>query len=348
MKKIIFLIACILGFLTLLKAQYPEARADIQIFSDSIYLNIYMDSHDSLQIGCDSFMIFTGNSDFFSNAANIYLPLEKHLDSLGSIESASVKFPMNLGGNILTKAYVGSYIFTARFILDSNNKITYSNLSYPEVETTVLISYMTNGKTMVRNENYFKINMSPDNQVFTIESNFVDSAGNIFQAPIEQNSSGYLHFTDGSTFTIGGFESFTYDSINHSGIGKQIVQNNFYIQGKSIDYMVLGEVRHSTFYCGGMDSSKVFKFGILTKIEDEQTNKMIKIFPNPAKDFIVILLNENSKIEEVSIFDITGKIISKDNLVDAQINIEQLEQGIYFLRVIEKDGHILIGKFVKE
>jgi alpha-tubulin suppressor-like RCC1 family protein len=56
------------------------------------------------------------------------------------------------------------------------------------------------------------------------------------------------------------------------------------------------------------------------------------IFPNPASTILFITTNESISIDEISIYDGFGKEIIKKNNCNNTINIEQLKNGIYFIR----------------
>ncbi len=68
------------------------------------------------------------------------------------------------------------------------------------------------------------------------------------------------------------------------------------------------------------------------------------IFPNPASDYVTIRTKDNS---DVSIFDCYGKkvifIESTDNL-EQRININNLSQGIYFVKIGNKIEKLLIER----
>ncbi|TFH26749.1 MAG: T9SS type A sorting domain-containing protein [Bacteroidia bacterium] len=74
----------------------------------------------------------------------------------------------------------------------------------------------------------------------------------------------------------------------------------------------------------------------------EQSEKEIKVFPNPSDGRFQLTL-EHDGTEKVSakVFDITGKqikdisedLVREDTSVTAQVNLESPKSGIYFLRV---------------
>jgi len=74
----------------------------------------------------------------------------------------------------------------------------------------------------------------------------------------------------------------------------------------------------------------------------EQSEKEIKVFPNPSDGRFQLSLDYNGT-EKVTarVYDITGKqvkdisedLVKEDTSVTAQVNLESPKSGIYFLRV---------------
>lgn len=73
-------------------------------------------------------------------------------------------------------------------------------------------------------------------------------------------------------------------------------------------------------------------------------NPLIKIYPNPAKD--MILIDGFSANAVVSLYDVTGKLLFTQVLNQKQLDISFLKNGIYLLRITEKKGFTL-KKLVK-
>lgn len=67
-------------------------------------------------------------------------------------------------------------------------------------------------------------------------------------------------------------------------------------------------------------------------------------FPNPATD-IIHFTNSPIKIE---VMDVAGRSISFSKIDVTSIDISTLSSGVYFLKMINKDNTIAIGKFVKQ
>jgi len=78
----------------------------------------------------------------------------------------------------------------------------------------------------------------------------------------------------------------------------------------------------------------------------EAENVEVKIYPNPAKDKLIIDTNELT-IKKLEILNLLGKKINSQWFNDKSINVLALPQGLYFLK-LETDKGIITKKFVKE
>ena len=89
---------------------------------------------------------------------------------------------------------------------------------------------------------------------------------------------------------------------------------------------------------------------IHTGISELETDKNgLKIYPNPANDYISISLLQYHKNAKLSIYDALGKeVYRNDNMyLDDNIDVRKLSSGIYLIKVSSTDGD-LTGRFVKE
>lgn len=76
---------------------------------------------------------------------------------------------------------------------------------------------------------------------------------------------------------------------------------------------------------------------------------LVKLYPNPVKDILVLEgLNANTKTA-ISIIDLQGNILAKTFTTNSTYtwNIKQLPAGNYYVR-IEADKKVVTMKFVKE
>ena len=74
------------------------------------------------------------------------------------------------------------------------------------------------------------------------------------------------------------------------------------------------------------------------------------LYPNPAKNVVNITNNENRLVQQVAVYDTTGKLISTQsftNEAEIQLNVENLASGTYMLHLITAEG-IAVKKLVKK
>jgi len=82
-----------------------------------------------------------------------------------------------------------------------------------------------------------------------------------------------------------------------------------------------------------------------TNAIDELKPSRYAIYPNPAKDQLIIF-GDNTSITSISITDETGKLITS-SLENYNVNVANLENGVYFLQITDHNGNE-IYKFIKE
>jgi hypothetical protein len=89
----------------------------------------------------------------------------------------------------------------------------------------------------------------------------------------------------------------------------------------------------------------VATLGNLTTGTNETYNSNISVFPNPVNTTLFISgLTQNST---VSVFDLSGKLLMNKLVVSNQIDIRKLVNGIYTIRIVDKNG-ITTRKIVKQ
>ena len=85
----------------------------------------------------------------------------------------------------------------------------------------------------------------------------------------------------------------------------------------------------------------------LTSLKENLKNNF-SIYPNPANNVIAVKFSGNDIIQSFSIFDISGKIVKSNmNPKSKSIDVNNLESGVYFIRIESNQG-IGIVKFVKK
>jgi hypothetical protein len=79
---------------------------------------------------------------------------------------------------------------------------------------------------------------------------------------------------------------------------------------------------------------------------NENNIQSVSLYPNPAREQVSFNLENDA---QVSVFDMMGRKVIEMNAVagEAQLNVSQLENGVYFINVRYANGTTAVSKFVK-
>jgi hypothetical protein len=82
----------------------------------------------------------------------------------------------------------------------------------------------------------------------------------------------------------------------------------------------------------------------VSKVED------ITVYPNPARDEVNVIFNANAGIKNIAVYNLIGKpvMVYKVSGNSAKLNIESIPSGIYFLRMVDGQGHVITRKFTHQ
>jgi hypothetical protein len=102
-------------------------------------------------------------------------------------------------------------------------------------------------------------------------------------------------------------------------------------------------------YTTGCDVSETLTEIFITANEEIIINisGKIAIYPNPASDMVNLSVPEGFDAEKAEVFDELGKRVMKLDQNFEEIDISQMEAGLYFIVVKDKEARVLSGKFVK-
>lgn len=90
----------------------------------------------------------------------------------------------------------------------------------------------------------------------------------------------------------------------------------------------------------------VYEFSKTVGLEELSNDRLI--YPNPSQDFITVKL-ENSDFSAFTITDMNGRISKQGELANtSKISVSELQQGVYFITIKNKQGIETKQKFVKE
>lgn len=78
-----------------------------------------------------------------------------------------------------------------------------------------------------------------------------------------------------------------------------------------------------------------------------KNTQSIKLYPNPAKNEILLDIPDKAKSIKVEVYDVSGKLLQDINLKSNHLNISKLPNGLYFI-FVQVDDKKFSGKFLKE
>lgn len=131
--------------------------------------------------------------------------------------------------------------------------------------------------------------------------------------------------------------------------------NNYPIPGATSSYCKMSATGYYQLIAKDSNSCEVKSFEhyfVQTAVEDISSNEF-RVFPNPVIDVIHINLPENNPQQKlnISIYNSVGirvkSIKVQDHEYNLQVNIQDFNSGIYFIRIISDNRLIYNSKFIK-
>lgn len=83
-------------------------------------------------------------------------------------------------------------------------------------------------------------------------------------------------------------------------------------------------------------------------VTTHQTTNDIRVYPNPAIDYIMV--TENDNVDKVWIYNVLGKRVKayKVETPEAKYDIRDLPKGMYIVRLIDHDGELVMTRRVNK
>jgi len=90
--------------------------------------------------------------------------------------------------------------------------------------------------------------------------------------------------------------------------------------------------------------------GVLRTGFEEEFIKNLRLYPNPATDYILLEVDDPSKIEQLEICDLSGRKLYQTDEFSYSTNLQlgNYRTGVYLLIIRNKDGDSLVRKFIKK
>ncbi len=153
---------------------------------------------------------------------------------------------------------------------------------------------------------------------------------------------------NGQTFSVDALFSYSTNGTTYSETYDDVMASNITVNNGGTVYFKVAP------YFSGNTGTYLLDMNIArtpsTGIEHIETNASISVYPNPAKDFVIIdLQNISENISQINLCDVQGRqIYSQDiiNLVGTiNLPLTNVSDGIYFMQIHSNKG-VLIKKII--
>ena len=188
--------------------------------------------------------------------------------------------------------------------IDGNATKRYTNLVFNGIETTLDASGMS----------HFSIDIwSPDATLFKVK--LVDFLGN-----------GYLDGDTEAELVFDGTEA----PAQGEWVSYNISLSDFATAGMTafsdINQIIISSSTATVYV------DNIYFYAEATQGLDDNVFNTVKMFPNPAKDTVQFSVNSNENLD-IEIFDMLGKSVLRINDVQNEVNISDLNSGLYFVQM---------------
>jgi hypothetical protein len=86
-------------------------------------------------------------------------------------------------------------------------------------------------------------------------------------------------------------------------------------------------------------------FGNPTAVSDEINKPDVFLYPNPG--FVFFMIHHAEQIQNIALMDVAGKICYQSSHPMRNNSVRHLSPGVYFYKIIRKDGRTMSGKWIK-
>ena len=86
---------------------------------------------------------------------------------------------------------------------------------------------------------------------------------------------------------------------------------------------------------------------VVLDVESVTYDENVDVYPNPATNYITVKYDD---IQTVEIYNSVGMRVSAQKVAATEVNVDvaDLSGGVYFIRIVDGKGDIVVRKFIKE
>ncbi len=116
-------------------------------------------------------------------------------------------------------------------------------------------------------------------------------------------------------------------------------------------YMTVRMNNHSSATDTAYETYVICNYPLSAPIFNKSSDDII-LYPNPAHDELNVVYDASSDIKNIAVYNIIGKVLTVYKVTNnnsANLNIENIPSGIYFVRLINSHGDVVVTrKFTKQ
>ena len=158
-----------------------------------------------------------------------------------------------------------------------------------------------------------------------------------FNAIASLGSAPFTSFSSNSFFTSSNWKEYCFSFSNDSTILGDVRLLKIQFQDPGMYYLDFATVNGSNYLCS-----------TISNIEVSNSRKIV-IFPNPSSS-VLNISHLNNDYNLLAITNINGSLINQKpllGLLDLNVDIKKMDNGIYFLHFFNKKGVVTTQKFIK-
>ena len=281
---------------------------------NSGYLTLVLHNNDSGATGYTSFQVIDSNGDTITEntGPNHFLP---HYTKM------SYQLKLRPGISQLEENFCGTLILenpSAQLDFCLNNKIkegVASSFSCDKLELTDVMGRQSNNEITI-----LISGKTDDPNGFTTNTSFqlFDDSGELMTLTSEEKYSLPIYITDTIAYNL--------DVIDELSV--------FEIDFDSTCFTLKTQNPECTLeYCNVINSNNNL----------ESTNEFL-LYPNPVSDILHV---KGSQLNIIKFYTITGQMIKQEKWNPKGINVSNLNEGVYLVKLIHENGTSLIKKIIK-
>lgn len=222
----------------------------------------------------------------------------------------------NIVYDVTVNNTVGGYI-VANNTVNCNSNLT---VSFVPDGCYELQSVLINGNPVQFSNNTYVVQSV--NSDITIDAVFAEIDYNIVSS-----TDGNGTITPFGTTVVACGSDQTYEIVPNEG---------FYISALYVNSTSISPVQSYTFQNVNSDNTIEVEFSLITDIEGNNISDII-IYPNPSNGIITI---KGDDIQNVDIYDAMGRIVLSEKHFSNSINLSNLSDGLYNVRIYSNDKFV--------